>query len=125
VTARQQKNGGKKAGGKKLKSMAVYTMAHASDLLKVKPHVIRYWETEIPLVRSSKDNYGRRVYSSRDMQILFRLKHLLYERRFTLEGAREELYRELSGESQDIRSRLAILRSELLELYFFLKERKN
>ena len=99
-------------------------MAHASELLKVKPHVIRYWETEIPLVKSSKDNYGRRVYSSRDIQIMFRLKHLLYNRRFTLEGAREELYRELSGENQDIRSRLAMLRSELLELYFFLKEGK-
>ena len=104
--------------------MAVYTIAHASELLKVKPHVIRYWETEIPLLKSNKDNYGRRTYSSRDMQILFRLKHLLYERRFTLEGAREELYRELSSDNQDIRSRLAILRSELLELYYFLQKGK-
>ena len=105
--------------------MAVYTMANASELLKVKPHVIRYWETEIPLLKSSKDNYGRRNYSSRDMQILFRLKHLLYERRFTLEGAREELYRELSSDNQDIRSRLAMLRSDLLELYSLIKEKKS
>ena len=105
--------------------MAVYTMAHAKELLKVKPHVIRYWEKEIPLIKSGKDNYGRRIYSSRDIQILFRLKHLLYERRFTIEGAREELYRELTADNQDLRSRLSMLRSDLMELYFLLKERKS
>ena len=105
--------------------MAAYTMAHASELLKLKPHVIRYWETVIPLLKSSKDNYNRRIYSSRDMQILFRLKHLLYERRFTLEGAREELYRELSSDNQDIRSRLAMLRSDLLDLYALIIEKKT
>ena len=100
-------------------------MSHARELLQVKAHVIRYWEQEIPLIQSSKDNYGRRLYSARDMQILLRLKHLLYQRRFTLEGAREELYRELTGESQDLRSGISVLRSELMDLYFFLKERKT
>ena len=100
-------------------------MSHARELLQVKAHVIRYWEQEIPLIQSSKDNYGRRLYSARDMQILLRLKHLLYKRRFTLEGAREELYRELTGESQDLRSGISVLRSELMDLYFFLKERKT
>lgn len=91
----------------------------------MKPHVIRYWEQEIPLIRSGKDKYGRRIYSARDMQILLRLKYLLHDRRFTIEGAREELFRELSGGSQDLRARVSLLRSELLELYFFLKERKS
>ena len=104
--------------------MAVYTMANASELLQIKPHVIRYWEQEIPLIRSCRDNSGRRLYSARDMQILLRLKHLLYNRRFTLEGAREELYRELGGNSQDLRSGISLLRSELLELYFLVRERR-
>jgi len=104
--------------------MAVYTMSEARDLLGVKPHVIRYWEQEIPLIQSSKDNYGRRIFSGRDMQILLRLKHLLYNRRFTIEGAKEELYRELTDNTQNLRSRISQLRSELLDLYFFLKERK-
>ena len=98
-------------------------MADAESLLKVKAHVIRYWEQEIPLIQSKRDNYGRRLYSSRDMQILFRLKHLLHVRRFTLEGARHELYQELTGDDQDIRSRLSVLRSELMELYFYIKEK--
>jgi DNA-binding transcriptional MerR regulator len=103
--------------------MSVYTMTDARELLDVKPHVIRYWEQEIPLIQGGKDNYGRRVYSNRDMQILLRLKHLLYNRRFTIEGAKEELYRELTGNSQDLRSRISELRSELLDLYFFVKDR--
>ena len=100
-------------------------MADAENLLQVKAHVIRYWEQEIPLIQSKRDSYGRRVYSSREMQILFRLKHLLHVRRFTLEGARQELYRELTDNNQDIRSRLSVLRSELMELYFFLKEKRK
>jgi DNA-binding transcriptional MerR regulator len=98
--------------------MAFYTIADAQRLLKVKPHVIRYWEQEIPLLQPGKDNNGRKLYSSRDMQILLRLKYLLYERRFTLEGAREQLYRELAGDNQDLRGSISLLRSELLDLYF-------
>jgi hypothetical protein len=60
------------------------------------------------------------MYRDRDMQILFRLKYLLYDRRFTLEGAKDQLYRELAGENQDLRGSISILRSELLSLYFYL-----
>ena len=104
--------------------MAVYTISKASELLGVKTHVIRYWEQEVPLIQGGKDNYGRRVYSGRDVQILLRLRHLLYKRRFTIEGAKEELYRELAGNNQDLRSMISQFRSELLDLYFFIKERK-
>ncbi|MCL2831844.1 MAG: MerR family transcriptional regulator [Treponema sp.] len=105
--------------------MAVYTMTGVSELLNVKPHVIRYWEQEIPLIRSGRDTYGRRIYSGRDLQILLRLRHLLYNRRFTLEGAKEELYREMTGSDQDLHSRISQLRSELLHIYFLLKEKND
>ena len=105
--------------------MTTYTIADAENLLKVKAHVIRYWEREIPLIQGSKDMYGRRLYSGRDMQILFRLKHLLHIRRFTLEGAKEELYREITGASQDLRGMISALRSDLMDMYFILKERRK
>ena len=105
--------------------MASYTIGDAEELLQVKAHVIRYWEKEIPLIQSSKDTYGRRLYSSRDLQILIRLKHLLYVRRFTINGAREELLRELTGTDQDLKSQISLLRSQLLDLYFFLRERQE
>jgi DNA-binding transcriptional MerR regulator len=86
-------------------------------LLRVKNHVIRYWEKEVPLIQPKKEASGRHSYSDRDLQIFLRLKHLLHERHFTMEGAREELYRELSGERQDLRAAMGALRSELLRLY--------
>ena len=95
-----------------------YTIGDIEKILQVKNHVIRYWEKEVPLIQPVKDNYGRREYSDRDLQIFLRLKYLLYEKRFTLEGAKEQLYSELSGESQDLRASIAAMRTELLDLFF-------
>jgi DNA-binding transcriptional MerR regulator len=97
---------------------ADYGAADAERLLGVKAHTIRYWEQEVPLLKPKKDVWGRRVYGSRELQLLFRLKYLLYERRFTIDGAREQLYRELAGDYDDIQAELSALRNGLLELYF-------
>ena len=101
--------------------MASYSIGDAERLLRVKVHVIRYWEKEIPLIQPVKDVYGRRAYRDRDLQILFRLKYLLYDRRFTIEGAKAQLYRELAGEHQDLRGQISALRSELMNLFFLAK----
>lgn len=100
--------------------MAVYPISDAERLLGVKAHVLRYWEKEIPLIQPQKDLGGRRIYSSRDLRILMRLKHLLYVRRFTIEGAREQLYRELSGKDQDSRALLESIRSDLMDIFLLL-----
>jgi len=105
--------------------MASYSIGDAERLLRVKIHVIRYWEKEVPLIQPAKDVYGKRMYSDRDLQIFFRLKYLLYERRFTLEGARAQIYRELAGERQDLRGYISALRSELLDLFFFVKNKEK
>jgi DNA-binding transcriptional MerR regulator len=102
-----------------------YSIGELERLLRVKVHVIRYWEKEIPLIQPKRDNQGRRAYSNRDLQIFLRLKYLLYDRRFTVQGAREQLFRELSGERQDIRSQIADLRSNLLDLYFIVQHYKT
>ena len=101
--------------------MASYSIGDVERLLRVKTHVIRYWEKEIPLIQPFKDNNGRRFYRDRDLQILFRIKYLLYERRYTLEGAKSQLYNELSGKYQDLRGQISALRSELLNLFFYLR----
>jgi DNA-binding transcriptional MerR regulator len=104
--------------------MKAYTIGDAEKILRVKDYVIRYWEKEIPLIRPAKDSYGRRIYSDRDIQLLLRLKYLLYKRRFTLEGAREELINELAGDHQDLRGTISALRSVLLDLYFLIENRR-
>jgi DNA-binding transcriptional MerR regulator len=101
--------------------MKSFTIGEAERLLRVKVHVIRYWEKEVPLIQPGRDQGGRKIYSGRDLQILLRLKYLLYDRRFTLEGAREQLYRELAGDCQDLRGQIGALRSTLMDLYFSLK----
>ena len=101
--------------------MALYSTGDLERLLRVKAHVIRYWEKEIPLVQPVKDMYGRREYSDRDLQIFIRLKYLIYGRRFTLEGARDQLYRELAGEHQDLRGLISAVRSDLLNLFFHIR----
>lgn len=101
--------------------MASYSIGDLERLLRVKAHVIRYWEKEIPFIQPVKDQYGRREYRDRDLQILLRLKYLLYDRRYTLEGAKNQLYMELAGENQDLRGRISAIRSELLDLFFFIR----
>jgi DNA-binding transcriptional MerR regulator len=102
--------------------MASYSIGELEKLLGVKSYVIRYWEKEIPLIQSGKSNFGRRIYRDRDLQLFFRLKHLLYERRFTIEGAKDQLYKELAGEHQDLRAGISALRSELMSLFFLVHD---
>jgi len=98
--------------------MASYSISDLERLLRVRGYVIRYWEKEIPLIQPTRDTQGRRVYSDRDLELLVRLKYLLYERRFTIEGARAQLYHELAGGNQDLRAGISALRTELLALFF-------
>lgn len=98
--------------------MKSYAIGDVARLLNVKPYVVRYWEREVPLIQARRDSRGRHCYSDRDVEILIRLKYLLYERKFTVEGAREELYREMAGKSQDLHALVSDLRNELMALYF-------
>jgi DNA-binding transcriptional MerR regulator len=98
--------------------MTTYSIGDLEKFLNVKAYVIRYWEKEISFLQPRKDIGGRRIYGKRDLLIFFRLKYLLYDRRFTLEGAKEQLLRELSSDYQDLEAHIQALRSELLDLYF-------
>ena len=62
-----------------------------SDLLGVEPYVLRYWETEFRTLSPKKSGTGHRLYRRKDVELLLRIKHLLYEKRFTIEGARQAL----------------------------------
>jgi DNA-binding transcriptional MerR regulator len=60
-------------------------------MIGVKPHVLRYWETQFKMLRPKKGRGGARMYRKRDVEILFEVKQLLYENRFTIAGARRKL----------------------------------
>src|SRR5580658_4610576 len=68
-----------------------FKIGEVSDLLGVEPYVLRYWEKEFPVLSPKKSGTGHRLYRRKDVELLLRIKHLLYEKRFTIEGARQWL----------------------------------
>lgn len=71
-----------------------FKIGEVSDLLGVEPYVLRYWESEFPSLSPKKSGTGHRLYRRKDVELLLRIKHLLYEKRFTIEGARQWLHTE-------------------------------
>jgi DNA-binding transcriptional MerR regulator len=69
-----------------------FRIGEVSALLGVEPYVLRYWETEFPSLAPKKSGTGHRLYRRKDVELLLRIKHLLYEKRFTIEGARQSLH---------------------------------
>src|SRR3989344_1260474 len=68
-----------------------FRIGEVADLLGVKPYVLRYWETEFPDIKPAKSKSGQRLYKRRDVELLVRIKQLLYLERFTINGARKRL----------------------------------
>jgi DNA-binding transcriptional MerR regulator len=71
-----------------------FKIGEVSELLGVEPYVLRFWETEFPHLTPKKSGTGHRLYRRKDVELLLRIKHLLYEKRFTIEGARQTLQSE-------------------------------
>lgn len=70
------------------------SISDVADLVGVKPHVLRYWETQFSMVRPRKNRAGNRMYRPEEVRLLLRIKELLYDRRFTIAGARRRLNEE-------------------------------
>ena len=68
-----------------------FKIGEAARICSVKPHVLRYWETEFRSLKPQKSKSSQRVYRRKDLEHLLRIRHLLYEERFTIEGARSRL----------------------------------
>jgi DNA-binding transcriptional MerR regulator len=74
-----------------------FRIGEVSDLADTKPYVLRYWETEFPMLKPVKSPTGHRLYRRQDVEMVLRIKQLLYEEGFTIEGARKHL----SGSSDE------------------------
>jgi len=71
-----------------------FRIGEVSDLVGIEPYVLRFWETEFPSLSPKKSRTGHRLYRRKDVELLFEIRHLLYEKRFTIEGARQFLQSE-------------------------------
>ena len=66
-------------------------ISEVADLVGVKQHVLRYWETQFSMLRPKKNRAGNRMYRPDEVKLLLRIKELLYGRRYTIAGARRTL----------------------------------
>ena len=65
-----------------------FRIGEVSDLVGVEPYVLRFWETEFPAVGPKKSGTGHRMYRRKEVELLLKIKYLLYEKKYTIEGAR-------------------------------------
>ncbi len=79
------------SGGPPIPDKLYFRIGEVSRLSGVKPHVLRYWETEFPAIAPKKSGSGHRLYRRKDVELILEIKRLLYEERFTIEGARKFL----------------------------------
>ena len=108
-----------------------YRIGEVEELAGVPAYVLRYWESEFKLLRPKKNPAGQRLYRRRDLELVQRIKSLLYDERLTLEGARKRLIAESRGKTsaqlelgmreaafsdalRRIRERLSTLRTRLV-----------
>ena len=94
-----------------------YRIGEVSVLTDVPAYVLRYWESEFKLLRPKKNDAGQRLYRRKDVDLVLKIKSLLYEERLTLEGAKKRLGEEQRDRRQlDLGVRQAMMDSTLRRL---------
>lgn len=78
----------------RLQTKPFYKIGEVAKLLSVKPHVLRYWESEFPTLKPKKNPSGQRIYSRDDIETIVEIQNLLYNERYTISGARQMLARQ-------------------------------
>jgi DNA-binding transcriptional MerR regulator len=119
------------SGSPEIPDKLYFKIGEVSELLGVEPYVLRYWETEFPVLSPKKSGTGHRLYRRKDVELLLRIKHLLYEKRFTIEGARQSLQAEAKAPKPKLAKRvqqelfaedpLPGIRKELADILLLLK----
>ncbi len=103
----------------------LYSIGEVGRLTGLQPHVLRFWETEFKELAPQKSDSGRRIYNLKDIDIILRIKKLLYQKKYTIEGAKNAML-EASGDSprqtqiafisNDFREVISRIRKELEEI---------
>lgn len=96
-----------------------YAISEVADMAGVKSHILRYWEGEFSKLRPRKNRAGNRSYTEHDIKVVFLIKKLLYEEKYTIEGARKCLkkdHRELDTGQLEIPFEAMRKKSEINEI---------
>jgi DNA-binding transcriptional MerR regulator len=68
-----------------------FKIGEVSEILNVEPYVLRYWESEFKILKPTRTRARQRLYHKRDLELLLEIKHLLYDEKFTIAGAKKRL----------------------------------
>jgi DNA-binding transcriptional MerR regulator len=94
-----------------------FSIGEVCDLTNLKPHVLRYWESQFRFLSPAKNRSGNRVYQRREVDLIMLVKHLLYDDKYTIEGARQKVeHHRKSGDLKVVaRGALSLQALEALE----------
>lgn len=107
--------------------MANYSIGQVEEITGVKSHVLRYWEEVIPGFAPQKDFGGRRVYSQKEVDMIIRLNFLINEKKFTIEGARDQLIAEsqIVSDNFDLMQNIQQLRQDLSQALLTIRKYRS
>ena len=93
-----------------------YSISEVSDITELKQYVLRYWETEFSQLKPNKNQAGNRIYRSHDIDVILDIKSLLYDRKFTIKGAKQHLRQPSDKANQIIPAKKIIKLSNSLDI---------
>ncbi len=105
-----------------------YSISEVSRITGLEQHVLRYWESQFPELNPAKNRAGNRIYTNKDINLIFEIKRLVREEGFTIEGAKKVLSARSNGnaastdESEEPKDSPEELRQTLLETRAFLDD---
>jgi DNA-binding transcriptional MerR regulator len=98
-----------------------FRIGEVSRIIGVKPYVLRYWESEFPVLKPRRADSNQRTYKKEDIEILGEIKRLLYEERLTIEGAKKRLKPKKRTDSTDHTDLVRDIKEELAQILKILQ----
>ena len=105
----------KKTSSQEIPDKLYFRIGEVSRLAGIKPYVLRYWESEFAALGPKKSGTGHRLFRRKDVELVLEIKRLLYDKRFTIEGARK--YLENRGKSETVEAAKPAARRPQGELF--------
>jgi DNA-binding transcriptional MerR regulator len=100
-----------------------FRIGEVCEIAGIEPYVLRFWETEFPVLVPEKSKAGHRIYNKKDVEMVLRIKELLYERGFTIAGAKKHLSRSRRSQSAARDQVLLHVRKELQDILTLLRRK--
>ena len=107
----------------KIPDKLFFKISEVCEIVGVEPYVLRFWETEFPNFAPAKSKAGHRVYKKKDVENVLRIKELLYDRGFTIAGARKQLSKTKESSKADRDQILTRVRKELQDILTLLRRK--